>query len=210
MKRYNWYTSDQHYGHANIIEFCGRPQKDVSDMNEDMVYRYNSVVKPEDTVMLLGDLCMGKLADSLRYVEKLNGVKTLLCGNHDKMFGTAPGSDKRKRCEAPYFDAGISEILYGQVTTTIDRWAVTLCHFPRVGDTTFKDRYSEHRPKRGGILLHGHTHGRWRTKEEMIDVGCDSWGGYPVGEDALADVINGGHWFLERLAWTPYDNEGEQ
>ncbi|MDT4962689.1 MAG: hypothetical protein QOF87_2336 [Pseudonocardiales bacterium] len=31
-----YFTSDTHYGHANIIGFCGRPYADVHHMNVDL------------------------------------------------------------------------------------------------------------------------------------------------------------------------------
>ena len=206
MRHWDWYTSDQHYGHANIIEYTGRPYANVSDMNDDLVARYNRVVKPDDNVMILGDLCMGKLKESLEYVKLLNGRKTLLVGNHDKPFGTT--GDKQKRCEQMYLDAGIKEILYGQVTTLVGKHLVALCHFPRSGDTsTYEDRYVEYRPKHKGTLLHGHTHGKWRVKDGQIDVGVDSWSGTPVSEETLAALITDGCLDADRLSWTPYDYE---
>lgn len=39
-----FFTSDQHYGHVNIIGYCGRPFADVSAMNEAMVARHNATV----------------------------------------------------------------------------------------------------------------------------------------------------------------------
>jgi len=203
MKHYTWYTSDHHFGHFNIIEYCNRPYANVQDMNDDLVARFNSVVKPDDSVMILGDLCMGKVTESLEYVKLLNGHKTLLVGNHDKPFGTT--GDKQKRCEQMYFDAGIDEILYGSVTTSVGKHLVTLCHFPRSGDSKYDDRYAEYRPTRGGVLLHGHTHGKWRVKDGQIDVGVDSWSGTPVSEETLANLITAGNLDLNRLSWTSYD-----
>ena len=39
-----WFTSDLHIGHANIIRFCNRPYADVNEMNADLIRRYNEVV----------------------------------------------------------------------------------------------------------------------------------------------------------------------
>ena len=32
-----WFTSDTHFGHAKIIEYCDRPFADVQEMNETLV-----------------------------------------------------------------------------------------------------------------------------------------------------------------------------
>lgn len=200
-----FFTSDHHFSHQNIIDYCSRPYANVQDMNDDLVTRWNRVVTAEDDVMILGDLCMGKLKESLEYVKQLNGNKILLVGNHDKPFRTMAGSDKRKRCEQMYLDVGILEILYGSVASTVGGHPVVLCHFPRVGDSGYEDRYVDHRPQYGGVLLHGHTHGKWRVNEKQIDVGVDSWGGYPISEETLASLITDGCIDAERLSWTPYD-----
>lgn len=51
-------------------------------MDEAMVERWNSVVKPEDHVYHLGDVAF-KTQQSLAIVTRLNGHKRLLLGNHD-------------------------------------------------------------------------------------------------------------------------------
>ena len=43
-------TSDTHFNHKNIIEYCKRPFKDTLEMNEYIIEKWNSVVKDEDIV----------------------------------------------------------------------------------------------------------------------------------------------------------------
>ena len=50
-----FFTSDQHYGHAMILEYCNRPFADVQTMNETLVDNHNAVVGKKDTVYHLGD-----------------------------------------------------------------------------------------------------------------------------------------------------------
>src|ERR1700722_9886157 len=92
-----FFTSDLHLGHQNIIGFCDRPYNTVHEMNEDLVARFNSRVHPQDEVWILGDLCMGKLDLSLEFVQRMNGIKYLVPGNHDRMFGTE-GTKYRHSC----------------------------------------------------------------------------------------------------------------
>jgi calcineurin-like phosphoesterase family protein len=58
-------TSDLHLGHENIIRYCGRPYLSVPQMNDDLVRRWNEVVAPGDDVIVVGDLAMGRLDESL-------------------------------------------------------------------------------------------------------------------------------------------------
>lgn len=51
-----WFTSDLHIGHRNIISFCNRPFTDTRQMAEVLRENWNSVVKPEDYVFVLGDV----------------------------------------------------------------------------------------------------------------------------------------------------------
>ena len=48
--------SDEHYFDASIIGFCKRPFDDVLEMNAALINRHNSVVKPTDHTIHVGDL----------------------------------------------------------------------------------------------------------------------------------------------------------
>jgi calcineurin-like phosphoesterase family protein len=86
-------TSDLHLGHANIIRYCMRPFSDCEKMDEALIRNWNQRVKSEDSVFILGDFCFKKKQDlgtatgstknANFYLEKLNGNKTLIKGNHD-------------------------------------------------------------------------------------------------------------------------------
>lgn len=77
-------TSDTHFGHANIIQYCQRPFSSVEEMDEILVTNWNSVVKPEDWVYHLGDFALGKAENVAKYRERLNGRIFLVRGNHDR------------------------------------------------------------------------------------------------------------------------------
>ena len=81
-------TSDTHFGHANICRFTNpvtggklRPWDSVEDMDEEMVRRWNERVGPKDKVYHLGDVVINRRA--LPIMERLNGDKVLIRGNHD-------------------------------------------------------------------------------------------------------------------------------
>lgn len=78
-----YYTSDLHLGHANVIRFDGRPFMDVEEMERKIIENWNSVVKNEDTVYILGDFCWSTDDEWDRILSLLNGQKVLIRGNHD-------------------------------------------------------------------------------------------------------------------------------
>ena len=44
-KRDIWIIADTHIGHTNIIKYCGRPYNSVSEMNDDIIKKWNSKIK---------------------------------------------------------------------------------------------------------------------------------------------------------------------
>ena len=79
-----FFTSDTHFCHANIIKFCGRPFKDVEEMNEALISNWNKVVGPTDIVYHLGDFCFAGSAEWHSILGRLNGRIHLIIGNHDE------------------------------------------------------------------------------------------------------------------------------
>lgn len=75
--------SDTHFGHTNICNFESekRPFNSVEEHDAELVYRWNSTVKRNDTVWHLGDVLFGE--NSFETLKQLNGVKKLVMGNHD-------------------------------------------------------------------------------------------------------------------------------
>jgi len=78
--------SDPHFGHANIITFYQGKEKmrdfaTVEEMNEHLVTSINAVVRPQDQLYILGDVCLKK--KDLPILGRLNGELKLVRGNHD-------------------------------------------------------------------------------------------------------------------------------
>ena len=77
-----YFTSDQHFGHFNIIRLCQRPFETVEEMDEVMLAKWNAKVKDSDRVFILGDLFF-RARDPEGPLRRLKGRKTLILGNHD-------------------------------------------------------------------------------------------------------------------------------
>lgn len=77
----NFYLiSDTHFKHENMKTYCDRP----ADFTERLIKNWNQVVKPEDTVIHLGDVAIGSLEHWDWIVPSLPGIKILIRGNHDR------------------------------------------------------------------------------------------------------------------------------
>ena len=80
----NFYIGDPHFFHHNIIRYDNRPFKNSEIMNNLLVTNWNNVVKPEDTVYILGDVSWSRDYQANKAIlNMLNGHKILIKGNHD-------------------------------------------------------------------------------------------------------------------------------
>lgn len=182
-----FFTSDLHFGHDMIRKYTGRPFHSLENMNKLLVQNWNEVVSSEDTIYVLGDFAMGKIAETLPIAKDLNGHKLLCPGNHDRCWnGHTRPKDIRKLPEwrTKYEEVGFTllpEQTRLPVNTENGGFEILLCHFPYIGDSHNEDRYKEWRPiDDGTTLLHGHVHSHNKNHgERMIDVGVDANGFYP-------------------------------
>ena len=169
-----FFSSDTHYFHENVIKFCNRPFGSVEHMNEELIKNHNMVVKPEDHWWFLGDFSFGTYDQTAEILGRLNGIKHLIVGNHDRKgrAQTLFNRDWNKwfvdRHE--YFRLKIGDMKF------------VLCHFPMASW------------ERGYVNLHGHWHspagtkGKWR----QYDVGVDANQYTPLlAEDAFKLTTEG-------------------
>ena len=79
-----WFTADSHFMHRNIIRLCNRPYSTLEAMEEDMVRRWNLVVKEKDLVFFLGDFSMNMIAHKIFFPKLVFGKMVFIVGNHEK------------------------------------------------------------------------------------------------------------------------------
>lgn len=157
---------DPHLDHDNIRTFCDRPFSTIEEMNETLINNHNEVVKSKDDVIILGDFAW---RNHNHFLNRLNGKKTLVIGNHDKMpeevlrnFTKVIGSVK---------NPGILE-------TCIAGQKVSFSHYPLVSwNASFH----------GSWNIHGHCHGRLIENDYTLrtDAGVDVYNFYPVNFEVL-------------------------
>lgn len=173
------FTSDQHFGHANIIRFCDRPFADLAAMHEALIARYNAVVPAGATVVWVGDAFFRASPGKARTIlGRLHGEKILVRGNHDGNIG---------KCHRSGF-----KIVTDDLRLHLGGRACRVSHYPYAGTahatlTRPDDRFAALRAPRvpGEVLIHGHTHSKRRRDGNQIHVGVDAWDYAPV---PLAEV----------------------
>lgn len=153
-----FFTSDHHFYHANVIEFCHRPFSSLDDMHDHLITKWNSVVARGDIVYHLGDFALTNKKTEVAAIDKLlkslNGSKHLIRGNHDR--------------DAVTRSSGWSWVGdYKRIK--VEKQAIVLSHYPML---------SWHGMHRGSWMLHGHSHGTLDMNgqygmHKRIDVGVD-------------------------------------
>lgn len=147
----NYYISDLHFFHENVLRFDNRPYSSLEEMNKSLVDNWNDRVNPEDNVYFLGDFSFGKNPETIKILNQLKGHKYLIKGNHDGRY--LKDINFTNRWE------GIYDIL--EVDDIVDDKPVriTLCHYPIL---SFKGRYRENY-----FHFYGHVH---NTPEEKLTI----------------------------------------
>ena len=80
-----YYISDLHCYHNSLNEqMDNRGFANVEEMHEYMIKQWNSKVRRGDDVVILGDFSVGKGVETNEILQRLNGAKYLIEGNHDK------------------------------------------------------------------------------------------------------------------------------
>jgi calcineurin-like phosphoesterase family protein len=157
-------TGDTHFGHQKMVDTRGFSSKE--EMDEEMIRRWNEVVKPEDMVYHLGDFAFNKKHQY--YLDKLNGHIHLIMGNHDEDF-----SNSYMNKLSFVSVSSMKYIRHGD-------HKIHLLHYPMESW-----RKSHH----GSFHFHGHTHGSTKPRGRRIDAGVDCWDLRPVSFDMLIDKL---------------------
>lgn len=186
------FSSDHHFDHKNVIDYCKRPFASVDEMNEVMVERWNQVVTKDDLVFYLGDFCLNKAG--LRFRKRLNGKIILIPGNHDGKILKTKEENKRPKEIARYLDAGFEEVHWrSPYFFNGNKFNAFLWHFPyvpKIPPEGYDLRYMELRPKdQGQWLLCGHVHEKFTRLGRSINVGCDRHSFFPIPEERVWEIM---------------------
>jgi len=163
----DYITADPHFYHDPIIEICNRPFKTGHQMHKEIIRRFNNRVTNNDNLYIVGDFSYSKDKEPIRrLVEKLNGHKHLILGNHDKLNP---------------FD--YLEIGFESVHTSLEI------------KTPFGDYILVHDPSisqvdRTKIFLCGHIHDLFVKQKNCINVGVDVHDFYPLSTQQIKEIVD--------------------
>ena len=158
-----WFTSDLHLGHTKILGFHERGYKDIEEQDKAIIKYWNETVQKNDTIYILGDLSLYNTDKTRAILQKLNGNKILISGNHDS--SSIRNSTYFSFVKSIYL-ANFKKSIYPFLENDL---SIVLCHYPML---------SWEKRDKGAAMLHGHCHGKIdntnkNSKELRIDVGWD-------------------------------------
>lgn len=145
-----FFTSDQHYGHTNILKYAKRPfepdHQGMMDCAKFMYEMYQQTVSNNDIAVFLGDLALINSRNKEIFKDLFNslkGTKLLVLGNHDNLTKTF------------YRECGFKDIRDYHIVQNI-----FICHYPCVSTGTEKERLCKNAFDHSECneIYHGHIH----------------------------------------------------
>lgn len=184
-----WFWSDLHIGHKGILEYQRRPFSDLQHMEDRLVENFNSVVRPGDISIWVGDIVFGSVKKGESFFKRLTPTTMILVeGNHEAR-------------EAQQYKLGFSFVCRN-LTMKIAGEIVHVSHYPwryTTWQTFLRDLQRKKNPRfewrrvinDGNWIIHGHTHENTfvNEKAKMIHVGVDAHDYKPVPITTIASEI---------------------
>lgn len=189
----NFFTSDSHWGHNNILQFCKSRAAlwpTIEDHDEGLIDLWNKTVSPKDMVFHLGDFAFARRERIEEIVGRLNGKIILIKGNHDK-------SKIIKNCG---FD-----MIFESVVHRIGKQKIAMVHEPEKihfdNGVTFGLCGHIHEwwkmVDNGELLWYDRSVDPWKEMVNIIpapiiNVGVDQWDFRPVAFEEIMPLIQRG------------------
>lgn len=167
-----FFSSDTHAFHTNIIKYCERPFENSWEMTKHMADEINAVVMPNDIYYHLGDWSFGGPQQAIRFREMIDCKKVILIyGNHD--------SRNRRKEEFNKLFEKTADLLHVKIQRS--KTELFLCHYAML---------SWNKSHWGIGHLYGHSHGNLPHPNPMaFDVGVDCWDFKPLSIDQVVKVF---------------------
>ncbi len=179
-------SADYHLG-EDRFELMGRPFATKNQHIRHLIAEHNMMVHPDDLVYVNGDVCYQKSPESLPWIEKFNGRKILIRGNHDRVF-----TDEQLK---PYFEQIVPE--GDGIEIEIEGIPCYITHYPTQSK---KDRFN----------LIAHIHSAFKYQLNMFNVGVDVNGSRPVNLNKIPFHLKAIEEFYDDDVWVAYNEINSQ
>lgn len=139
------FISDLHLGHYNAMTILDeRGFKTLDEMDQYIIKQWNSIVDPNDTVVILGDLSFYNGSKTLSLIKQLKGNKILIKGNHERYL------------KDPEFDIKVFNYIdrYDEIQDGERR--IICSHFPNIFYNGQYRKTSDGKP--ASYMVYGHIH----------------------------------------------------
>ena len=166
MKRYKFkkneilFTSDEHYGHSNIIKFCNRPFSNVNEMDDILIKNHNKIANENTITVHIGDFSFHNVKIIIDIINQLEGKHLFISGCHDKILENQ-WNKIISECQQKLYTTRIPEPI---LNIKVDNISITCCHYAmRRWPASHYDTWH----------LFGHTHCRLESYGKCFDIGVD-------------------------------------
>jgi len=194
------FTADLHHNHPKIVEICNRPvyvdkkefegEATIKNLEYKNLLNYkhtewlvkeviNKYVNNKDELYILGDISMAKRSEAEKFIDRLNGNKFLILGNHDKNIKNSTRFSQITQ---------IKNFNFSRYGINIH---IVLCHYPIL---------SWERRIYGSWSLYGHVHGRNKGLGRSFDVGIDNTLWKPLNLYEICQIM------VKKPQYTELDN----
>ena len=174
-----FFTSDTHFNHAKNFIFEARGYKSVTEHNDALIAKINEVVRPEDTLIHLGDFCLNITPPEFEEILRRINCQTIyyIWGNHNSCIRRYYEDTIRAEVHADYeiYPYTIGKLIYiGYYKELIvNGQMIVIHHFPH---------QIWNQMQKGAWQLSGHSHYTNPTTQvdnpdnKILDVGWDGYG----------------------------------
>lgn len=191
-----FFISDIHLFHNLMLKHRGYVS--FEEMHQDIINHWNKVVHKGSTVYVVGDFTFGEFEESKNILNKLNGRKILIKGNHDR-------KTKRQLKTKDWLDMGFFDVMDEDIVKIHSekenkKIEFHLKHYPyswhwlkklytQIFGKEIKRTYNQLYPKWTEMWhIHGHHHGGCLVHDNEINVSWETLNGKPISEHEILKI----------------------
>ncbi|MCK9575199.1 MAG: hypothetical protein M0R51_04490 [Clostridia bacterium] len=163
-----YFTADTHFGSERTIKYNFRPFASVKEMDNAIIFNWNTVVKPKDTVYHLGDF------GDYENIKFLNGKVNLIIGNYEEKYINERFAGDAQKFIEYLKNLGFNNVIFGGLKLILPNENLIA--------------YLTHKPidcKLDMFNIFGHIHNLCMIKSFGLNVGADVHNYFPIPQERV-------------------------